>query len=727
MANIAIVEKYPSNYNYASLFPFEFDTFHLVDQKQEKVLKRDVTLDMEEIKGNYEYLILVGKEACKYIADIRSVTEYQGYLVEEKYLALMNPMAVKLRPSLSNAFDKAKENIIETITGNVKHKEFNYKVKAINTELEAAKFILDLKDLVDSGQVSKIAMDSETTALYPRDGYVLGLSISYKKETGVYIDSMALTDDILLVLQDIINKVTVLFFNAKFDMKMFKYHFNLDFPNWEDVMLIHYSLDENSPHSLKTLCIKYTDLGDYDAALEEFKKDYCKRHNVKIADFTYDLIPFEILSVYAALDAAGTYELYHTFWPHLIKNEKIFNVYKNILKEGTIFLNKVEENGIPVNKEFIETAKDDIDNDILPLEEELYSYKEVKEVEKEKGQLFNVNSPKHIQSLLFDKLKLPVLKQTATGNPSADAEVLEELATMHKLPAIINDIKKLKSIKSKYLNKMIKSVDRDGRIRTGFNLHTTTSGRLSSSGKLNAQQFPRKAKVVKQIIEARPGYKIISQDLKTAEMYVASVLSGDKNLQKVFTTGVDYHGYMAVAKFGLDCSPNEVADKFPDLRQAAKTISFEILYKLNYREPALENFKALKKWLKNQEEFIKDNGFIYSILGRKRRVSDVFSPNRQEAQHHVRSAVNFLVQSVSSDINLIAGIKMQKWIEENNYQDDMKIFGLVHDSILAEVKEELVNLYVEKLAKYTQEDIGCSIPNHPIGLDLEIGNNYAFI
>ncbi len=164
------------------------------------------------------------------------------------------------------------------------------------------------------------------------------------------------------------------------------------------------------------------------------------------------------------------------------------------------------------------------------------------------------------------------------------------------------------------------------------------------------------------------------------------------------------------------------------MRQAAKTISFEILYKLNYREPALEKFKTLKRWLKKQENFIKDNGFIYSILGRKRRVSDVFSPNKKEAQHQVRSAVNFLVQSVSSDINLIAGIKMQKWIEANGYEKEMIIFGLVHDSILAEVKEEWVDLYTKKLAEFTQEDIGwCSIPGYPIGLDLEIGNNYAFI
>jgi DNA polymerase I-like protein with 3'-5' exonuclease and polymerase domains len=209
-------------------------------------------------------------------------------------------------------------------------------------------------------------------------------------------------------------------------------------------------------------------------------------------------------------------------------------------------------------------------------------------------------------------------------------------------------------------------------------------------------------------------------------MYIAAVLSGDKNLQKVFIDKQDYHGTMAVMKFGLTCQPNEVAKLFPDLRQAAKTVSFEILYKLNYREPALERFKRLKRWLQEQEEWIKAKGYIYSAFGRKRRVSDVFSPNRKEAQHQVRSAINFLVQSVSSDVNLLAGIEMQEWIIENNYQKEMKIWGLVHDSILAEVKDEYIDLYLEKLAIFTQKDRGISIPNCPIGLDIEIGKNYAF-
>ena len=116
MTKIAIVEKYPSKFNYANIFPFEYDQWGLVDQRQDKVLKRDITLDIDILKEEYDTIILVGKEACKFVADIRSVTEYQGYLMEEKYLALMNPNAVRLRPSVKGSFDKAvKDDLIRGV------------------------------------------------------------------------------------------------------------------------------------------------------------------------------------------------------------------------------------------------------------------------------------------------------------------------------------------------------------------------------------------------------------------------------------------------------------------------------------------------------------------------------------------------------------------------------------------------------------------------------------
>jgi DNA polymerase I-like protein with 3'-5' exonuclease and polymerase domains len=726
MTKCCIVEKYPTNYNFGAIFPFEFDRFALVEHRQDKVLKRDVTLEIDKVKEDYDYVILIGKEPCKLVADIRSVTEMQGFLVDEKYLAMLNPIAVKLNPSQKGAFDKSTNDIIRAVEGNA-IVESDFRALSIQDEDAALMYLTHILGLVKKGDITKMALDTETSSFYPRNGYVLGISVAIREDEGMYIDANALLGDCIDVLQEIIDKVEIIFFNMKFDKKMLEYHFNLKFNKCHDAMLEHYTLDEQPPHALKPLCIKFTDLGDYDRELEEWKTAYCKNHKVLKKDFTYDLIPYEILSKYAGFDAGGTLQLHNKFQPLIQENSRLLSVYKDLLLEGSDFLLQIEENGIPINLETLGLESDNIGIELAELTKKLYDYKEVKEVELLKSALFNPNSTHHVGCLFFEVLKLPIVKLTETGKPSCDAEVLEELAESHPVANIINEIKKLKKIKSTYLDKMNAGVDADGRFRTSFNLHTTTSGRLSSSGKMNAQQLPRKNKAPKRCMEARDGFKIVSQDLKTAEMYVASVLSGDPVLQQIFIDGKDYHGSVAVQKFDLPCSANEVAELYPEKRQEAKTVSFEILYKLNYREPILKDFRRLKAWLQEQEGFIKQNGYIYSIFGRKRRLADVFSPNKQEAQHHVRSGINFLVQSVSSDINLLAGIEMQKWIVENEYEDVMIIWGLVHDSILAEVENEFIGMYLDKLAEFTQKDRGLSIPGCPIGLDIECGSSYGTV
>ena len=135
-------------------------------------------------------------------------------------------------------------------------------------------------------------------------------------------------------------------------------------------------------------------------------------------------------------------------------------------------------------------------------------------------------------------------------------------------------------------------------------------------------------------------------------------------------------------------------------------------------------FPKLKKWLKKAQEDISGYGYIYSVFGRKRRLPNVNSPDKSVSSHEVRSGVNFLIQSVASDINLLACIDMNNWLKRNNMKT--KIFGMVHDSILAEVHKDEKEAYINQLAKFTQMDRGISIPGAPIGLDVEIGSTYAF-
>lgn len=718
MANIAIVEKSQSNISYEKYFDFPFQLFKLTDSKEKKILKKDITLDIS-LLDSFDYVILVGADACKHIGKISSVVKYQGHLVDEKWLPLTNPAMLAFKPEGQGAFDKAVRDISNIIgIGEVRRK--SCKIYGIEDKEECLGLISEML------KSDVIALDSETSSLYPEDGYVLGISVTFMDNVGYYISSDCMDDEVISKFQKVWDNTKVVFHNAKFDMKFFEYHFGWHFSDWEDTLLLHYCLNEQpGTHGLKQLAMQYTDLGDYDNELETYKKEYCKQHKILQGDFTYDLIPFDIMYKYAGYDTIATFTLFAKFYPIVIGSKNLSKVYNTLLKPGTEFLNKMEQNGVPFDKGRLAAAKVELAQEISELEKQLYNFKEIHDFENFHKKKFNPNSVAHLREVLFTRCNVPVpTKRTATGNISVDAEVLESLEEYHELPKLISNIKKAKKIKSTYIDKIIPALNKDSRLRTGFNLYTTTSGRLSSSGKLNMQQLPRDNKIVKSCIKARDGYVIVSSDLATAEMYTAAAITKDPVLSNIFINKEDYHSKMAVLKFDLPYTWQEVKENHKDLRQAAKTVSFEILYKLNLNEPALKHFKVLKRWLMEQKEFIAQNGFAYQIFGRKRRVPNVASSDKQVVAHEIRSCINSLFQGPASDINLYAAIDMQNYIEANNM--GAKIFALVHDSILAEVPIEELDEYKAKIKEFTQKDRGMMIPGCPIGIDVEVGYDYSF-
>lgn len=742
MTKVAVVDKFPVKNGYSNVFSFEFDYYSLAGQKTTngKVLKRDITLDFTQLEG-YDYIILIGAEAAKFTAGITNITVSQGFLINDKWLPLTNPAMAKIKPEVRPAFEKAVSDIHAYIEGS------HSGISDVETHYidDANKAVRYLEKVINSDS-KYIAVDTETTALYPRDGYLLGVSISHREKFGVYIDADCIDDKVTDLLQKLIDTKSIIMHNAKFDIKFMQYHLGLVFheKTLEDTMILHYLLDETpGTHGLKALSIKYTDLGDYDRELDLFKVQYCKKHRIKQADFTYDLIPTDTLAVYAAKDTAATIELFNIFYKVVRESQQLFKVYRDIMIPGAMFLVDVEENGVPFDPERLAEANIKLTQEIEQAKEQIYTFKAVKDFEKDTGKLFNPNSPAQLRAVFFEYLKLPLPeKRTATGAVSTDKEVLEELGKIHDLPKTISTYKKKYKIKSTYIDKVILGLDKDRRLRTNFNLTSTTSGRLSSSGKLNMQQLPRDDKTVKRTIKANPGYVIISQDLKTAEMYIAAVLSGDENLKKVFSQGGDFHSSMAKIAFNVKAPVEEIKDKHNDLRQAAKAVTFGILFGSGPAKVAetigrsveeaqeiiaeyFRNFRKLKKWLDSQKQQIKAHGSLYSYFGRKRRLTNAFSQDRQISGHAIRSGVNFQIQSVSSDVNLLAGINSLKIIKKEKL--DAKIFALVHDSIIAEVLIEHVDRYLEILKEQTQRDYGVSIPNYPMGIDVEKGEDYSFI
>jgi DNA polymerase I-like protein with 3'-5' exonuclease and polymerase domains len=478
MKKVALIDKAPNRTRYSEYFNFDFDHYHMSDVPITKLLKKDVTLQFDA--EPYDLVILVGAEAAKEYAKVTSVTNYAGQLVNEKFVCITNPAMLAFKPEGKPDFQRAVDKILKYYNDSIVAPSSGDFGGIDNTDQAKAY----LKEILANAQ-GYVAWDTETTSLYPRDGYVLGVSLTYKAKQGRYVLTDCMDEECIDLLQQIANKFYTIFHNMKFDYKMISYHLGINFPRdrVHDTMVMHYVLDETDSHGLKQLALKYTDYGDYDSALDDFKKSYCSQYNILQENFSYDLIPFEIISEYASIDTAVTFELFNKFWPIVQANEKFTWVYKNLLVDGTLFLMDMEEVGIPICKDRMHRANLYLDDEIQRAKEVVFSFDAVKQFEQASGKIFNPNSVMQLREVLFDYLGLePTGKKTGTGAVSTDAEVLAQLAEEHELPGAILKVRQLGKIQNTYIQKILPELDKDGRIRTNFNLIFTTSGRLSSSG-----------------------------------------------------------------------------------------------------------------------------------------------------------------------------------------------------------------------------------------------------
>ena len=773
MIKVALIDKSLNQTRYDKHYGIkDLDVYHMCSKKLSgRLLKKDIDLGTETNPFNledYTHVILVGAEPFKQYAGKTGIADYTGKRVSangfDNWIASISPAQLHFKPEMQPVFNETVHNIQLILDGAEKvAKPGDY--RPIRDEDEIVEYV----KMVYTMCPGPVAFDSETSALYCRDGYVLGLSMSHQEYQGVYMDADYINETAIYYLQKILDsdKHQIVFHNLKFDMHMYTYHFGLNFrkayldKRLHDTMLQHYVLDERrGTHGLKPLAMKYTDMGNYDEELDIFKTEYCKAHGIKKEDFSYDLIPFDIMWPYAAKDTDATLRLHNKFLPIIEKNEKLRDLYYEVMIPGCVFLTRVEDRGVPVSKDRLQEAHKQLIDKLNAAREHLYSFKEVHELEAVEGKVFNPNSVAQLRKLLFDYLKLkPTGKLTSTGAISTDAEVLEKLSSQHPLAKTLLDIRKTQKLISTYVEKILDSVDADGCIRTGFHMHTTTSGRLSSSGKLNLQQLPRDESIIKGCIVAPAGYRVVAWDLTTAEIYYAAVLSGDRNMQQVFINMKnepdkypDFHSNIAHMVFKLKCEPREVKKLFPALRQAAKAISFGILYgsgaakvaeavngalleesvktgkpftectvgdAKEYIQVYFAQFPQLEKWIKKSHEQIIQYGYIYSHFGRKRRLLNINSEDRGVQGEEIRSGFNAIIQSVSSDSLLLGAVDADEEIISMGLEQEMKIVMLVHDSVVAIVREDLVEQYNEILIRNIQKDRGCSIPNCPIGIDTD--------
>lgn len=740
---VALVEAKPSRNQYRE-FTFPFDRLALCsDPSIKKVLKKDVDLDMNP--SDYDWVILIGSEPLKYFTKVTQITEYAGTLVDDKFLPTINPAMLKFKPEAKKTWTDALDNILGYISGEKTKAEIDPdRVYGIQDSEKAIDYIQKCLD----SKYDFFGVDSETSGLYPRNGHILGISLSAEPDSGVYINADCIDEAVEEKLQELFNLKRPVFHNAKFDVPFFEFHFNLKIPTFEDTMLMHYVIDERpGTHGLKQLAMKYTDYGDYEKPMYDWIDKYKKSNGILKDDFRWEWIPFDVMQDYAAIDALVTFLLFEKMENALKKgNPNLMRVYQSILKPACQFLIDVQDNGVPFCKDRLVRSQSLMAEEIYKAAEALSNHPDVKRFEQNQGKPFNPNSVIQLRKLLFDYVGLePTGIKTGTGADSTNAEVLEKLALVNEIPKLILNVRKKSKIKNTYLDKIIPQLDRDSRLRTNFNLHGTVGGRLSSSGKLNMQQIPRDDPIVKGCIRAPEGRKIVAMDLTTAEVYVAAVLSDDLELQDVFRQGGNFHSTIAHKVFRLDCPVEDVAELYSGYRQAAKAVSFGIMFgagpqtiseqvtkdggKLSVEEAKqvikeyFNSFWKLEEWINKQKKLIEVNGHLYSFFGRKRRLPDAKSEDRATKSHAIRSGLNFLVQSAASDINLLGATEANQIVK--NRKLDANIFALVHDSVLADVALDDVEEYSSILRECIQRDRGIYIPGSPVGCDFDIGDDYS--
>lgn len=733
-------EKNPDKVINKYLKGVDYDTKFLHSGSKDKILKKDIDLDMEELKG-YKIMCPIGADALKYVAGMTGIQKYNGVFIEKKYLPIMHPNICIIKPQMEDEIQRAFAQIPKLLSGeDLQTHEKDYCF--IETQSQLDTYIKELED------ATTLVVDIETTSVSPHTGVILGIAISTRPHQGLYVSS-ELVYKHKQWFHNLFKDRKCIFHNSKFDTNYMETEIGFEFPDYEDTMLLHYCLEEAvGTHGLKPLALRFTDLGDYERELDDYKKSWARKNKVKLADFNYGMLPSDILAPYACKDADATFQLYMKFWPLVEKSEEFLRLYKDILMPATHAMKRLEKNGGPINIEQVNHLTEQYTIDMEECHEEIMMSDAVQRFERTQGKDFNPNSTYHLRELFFNILNMKVTKKTETGAPSTDKEVLANMG--HPLADAILDLREKSKLAGTYISNIRKGVDKDGRLRSGFNIHGTTSGRLSSSGNLNYQNIPRDNKDIKKLFKARPGYKIVQCDLGTAEVYYAAMLSGDQFLQKAFIDKLDFHSYVAKQMFNLDCSVDEVKKIYPAQRQYAKAITFGIMYQAGPAKiaetvnkdaksgeeisiPQSKQFinkyfseaKALKKFIDGSNSQIENHAFIYSFFGRKRRLPEAKSPNPGVSKHAIRSGVNFLVQSVASDINILGVVDLIKWIEDNDYLDAIKPFTVVHDSIVSEVREDLIDDYIENARKCIQIDRGLSIPNCPIKVDFEIGPSWG--
>jgi DNA polymerase-1 len=567
----------------------------------------------------------------------------------------------------------------------------------------------------------ELVIDTETTSLNTVDAKLVGIGIAVKSGEAFYVPAelASASEAFKKVLAD--EKIKKIGHNIKYDLEvLLTNRYTLNAINF-DTMIASYLLNAGTrQHKLDTLA--FNELGYQMQPIEEL---IGKGKN----QITMDKVPAEKVSWYCCEDVDMTLRLKELFGPQL-KKEGLQKIFDDIEMPLAEVLAAMELAGIKLDSKFLNKLSAEAEIDIKELENQIY---------KLTGHDFNINSPKQLKEILFDKMALvPVEnRKTKTGLSTAAGE-LEKMKGQHPVIDKILEYRELAKLQSTYLLALPELVNKKtGRIHTSYNQTIAATGRLSSTDP-NLQNIPIRGvglgNKVRQAFVAEKGFKLLSLDYSQIELRIVAHLAKDQHMMRVFKNNEDIHTNTAVSIFGVS------ADKVtPDMRRDAKTINFGILYGLSSfglssrigqvsRAEAKEFIQKYFAAYPRVEEYIEqiklqvnEEGFVRNELGRMRKFPEIRSSQFFIRAAAERAAVNFPIQSLAADVIKVAMINIHKLISESA-DKQIRMLLQVHDELVFEVAEDKVDYWAKKLIPMMEEAVKLSVP---VRVEGKVGDNWG--
>ncbi len=440
---------------------------------------------------------------------------------------------------------------------------------------------------------------------------------------------------------------------------------------------------------------------------------------------TFNQVPVDRASEYSAEDADITLRLHQTLWPQIQTIPALEKLYEELEQPLVPVLLRMEHAGVLVDRELLKTQSREIAVQLQVL---------VGNAHQEAGFEFNIDSPKQLQQILFEKLQIPVLRKTPTGQPSTAEDVLEELAISHALPRIVLDYRALAKLKSTYTDKLPEQInERTGRIHTSYHQAVAQTGRLSSADP-NLQNIPIRrpeGRRIRQAFIAPPGYVLVAADYSQIELRIMAHLSGDEGLLSAFAADRDVHQATAAEVFGVP-----VASVDADQRRLAKTINFGLIYGMSafglarqlgiergaaakYVETYFARYPGVKRYMDTTRALARERGFVETVYGRRLYLPDIRSGNKQLQQYAERSAINAPMQGTAADIIKRAMIAVDAWCQREDVP--ARIIMQVHDELVLEVREDAVATVTASLHQRMDQAAELKVP---LKIEVGVGANW---